>query len=68
MLYGMGTVFVFLTILVFATGLMSALVARFAEPDAASTEDSLINDAPQAQPSQQIIAAIKAAIVEHRNR
>ena len=68
MLYGMGTVFVFLTILVFATGLMSALVTRFAAPDATTSENPSDGIAPQAQPSQQIVAAIQAAIAEHRNR
>ena len=68
MLYGMGTVFVFLTILVFATGLMSTLVRRFADADAANTESSPKGNARSAQPSQQIVAAIKAAIAEHRNR
>ncbi|GHA04645.1 hypothetical protein GCM10008090_12560 [Arenicella chitinivorans] len=33
MLYGMGTVFVFLTILVFATVLMSRIVTRFSDDD-----------------------------------
>ena len=31
-LFGMGTVFVFLTMLVFVTGLMSTLVLKFSAP------------------------------------
>ena len=66
MLYGMGTVFVFLTILVFATTFMSWLVARFAPPVAttASTKSTLSDG----QPSPQILQAIKQAIAEHRKR
>ena len=67
MLYGMGTVFVFLTILVFATLLMSRIVARF--PSAVRPQHQNTNDAAlaaAAQPSPQIRAAIKLAIEQHR--
>ncbi len=60
MVAGMGAVFVFLTLLVFATGLMSRLVLRFqpvaAEGDA--SEDGEVRD--------EEVAAITAAIAEHR--
>ncbi|MDX1508861.1 MAG: OadG family protein [Woeseiaceae bacterium] len=53
MLAGMGTVFVFLTILVAVMSLMASLVRRF-EPTAGA-------------PSAAEIAAISAAIARHRN-
>ena len=56
MLVGMGTVFVFLTILVAATTLMSRLVARF-QPGSAGGGDS-----------DEEIAAIAAAIAAHRRK
>ena len=64
LIYGMGTVFVFLTVLVFITMLMSAVVRRFF-PD---TEDANVvcGSAPAAQVSPRIMAAIKAAIKQHR--
>jgi oxaloacetate decarboxylase gamma subunit len=56
MAVGMGTVFVFLTVLVAATTAMSRLIMRFA---------------PQAVPAakdEEEIAAIAAAIARHRRR
>ena len=71
MLYGMGTVFVFLTILVFATGLMSKLVNTFA-PEEAQTNNtstsSSVNVGNAHAPSPQVLDAIKQAIVSHRQR
>ncbi len=58
MLAGMGTVFVFLTVLVFATSAMSALVRRFA-PVAAPDADGVTEDE---------VAAITAAITRHRRQ
>ena len=58
MLAGMGTVFVFLTVLVFATTGMSALVRRF-EPAAATDTDG---------PTDEEVAAITAAITLHRRK
>ena len=40
-LFGMGTVFVFLTMLVFVTGLMSTLVLKFSAPIPQSSRASL---------------------------
>lgn len=55
MLVGMGTVFVFLTVLVAAMSLMAVIVARFlpAPVDAGVTDSE--------------VAAITAAIAEHRS-
>ena len=68
MLYGMGTVFVFLTVLVFATTLMSKLVAKFSPAEAASEldpEPTVIN-ANNKLPPNQVLQAIKQALAEHR--
>ena len=64
MLYGMGTVFVFLTVLVFATTVMSKLVTKFSPPVAQPSPDipSSQNDLPSAH----VMQAIKQAIAEHR--
>ena len=56
MLVGMGTVFVFLTILVAGMSLMAAIVRRLAPVAAESGA------------TDEEIAAITAAIVRHRNR
>lgn len=57
MLVGMGTVFVFLTLLVGATTIMSALAMRWVPPQPA-----------QDGPSDAEIVAISAAISRHRSR
>ncbi len=64
MLLGMGTVFVFLTILVYATSLMSTLVQKYvpAQPAAKSSHSGpggQLND-------QTLLAVISAAIHAHR--
>ena len=67
MLVGMGTVFVFLTLLVFVVKLMSAMVARFVttkDPAAASVSQ---NTGAVGIPAAQV-AVIAAAIDQHRNR
>ena len=56
MLVGMGTVFVFLTLLVGATTLMSAVTAKFQPAP------------PPSEPTDDEVAAITAAIVRHRRR
>ena len=65
MLFGMGTVFVFLTVLVIATTIMSSLIARFfPEPEVPMTPR------PQAAPAgvndPKLLAIIKAAVDQHR--
>ena len=53
MLVGMGTVFVFLTVLVIAMSLLAAVVRRFTP-----INESLVSD--------EEVAAITAAIAQHR--
>lgn len=69
MLYGMGTVFIFLTILVFATWLMSTLVNKFApETPAEQKPQPTTSNGSTNTPSPQILDAIKQAISAHRQR
>lgn len=62
MLYGMGTVFIFLTVLVAITSMMSATVNKIAPEQ---IEDAEIK-APQTQVETRIVKAIQAAINLHR--
>ena len=55
MLVGMGTVFTFLTVLVIGMSLMSTIVAKFA------------TTAIGGDVSEEEVAAISAAIAQHRN-
>ena len=64
MIAGMGTVFVFLTLLVIATILMSRLVLRF-QPVAV---DSDAGDGGNIPADSEEIAAIVAAIARYRNK
>ena len=69
MLFGMGTVFVFLTILVFATTVMSKLVNRFspeAEVEAKQSAVQAVVNTHTASP--QVISAIEKAIAAHRQK
>jgi oxaloacetate decarboxylase gamma subunit len=61
MLYGMGTVVIFLTLLVFVTGLMSSIVQRYL-PAAPEPE------APVPVADTTLVAVISAAIHKHRSR
>ncbi len=56
MLAGMGTVFVFLTLLVIAMTVMARLVARLQPTVTTATEDD------------DVVAAIAAAITRHRQK
>ena len=60
MLVGMGTVFVFLTLLVGATSLMSRIVMRMAPPQPAAPEPG--------GPTEEELVAISAAINLHRHK
>lgn len=65
MVFGMGTVFLFLALLVLLTSLMSALVQRFSppqpNPDAASSS-------PASPGQEQLLAVITAAVHKYRSR
>ncbi|MFL1406441.1 OadG family protein [Marinobacter sp. M1N3S26] len=69
MIAGMGFVFVFLVILVFATGIMSRIIGRFAPPEPATPAR-----APRAKASAPAAVdpdtaeAIKKAIAQYRSR
>ncbi len=71
MVFGMGFVFVFLTLLVFATGIMSRLAARYLpepvkapkprpQPAAAGGAGASNND--------EVVAAITAAVHKYRSK
>lgn len=67
MLYGMGSVFVFLTVLVIATTIMSSLIQRFL-PDAPATAPApaAVPSAPTSVTDPKLLAVIKAAVDQHR--
>lgn len=71
MLLGMGFVFVFLTVLVLTTTLMSKTINRFFPsqevPTQGGIKGSKASELPAGQ-SPQLIAAISAAIHLHRQR
>jgi oxaloacetate decarboxylase gamma subunit len=69
MLAGMGTVFLFLTLLVFATLLMSRLVLRWdGAPATATVDHGGRGPLPADLPAPEEVAAIAAAIEQHRRR
>lgn len=66
MLYGMGTVFTFLALLIIATTLMSAILQRYSKPEPAPVAPAIkpaatVND-------NQLVAVISAAIHKYRSR
>ncbi|MEE8059246.1 MAG: OadG family protein [Pseudomonadales bacterium] len=67
MLFGMGTVFVFLAVLVVTTAIMSSLLQRFIKPEPVAVSPSAAsNEASGRDP--QLIAVISAAIHQYRSR
>jgi oxaloacetate decarboxylase gamma subunit len=64
MLYGMGTVFVFLTLLVIITVLMSAVVQRWLPDD----EMDVSSSKAESNVDARIVAIIEAALAKHRCR
>lgn len=63
MLYGMGTVFVFLALLVLATSAMSRLIMHLQQRVPVPTEGVV---APAGEVDEAIVAAITAALHRHR--
>ena len=60
---GMGTVFVFLIVMIGSMNIMSTIIHKFfPEPQAADTNPS----APAKQDNKKVVAAITAAIAHHR--
>ncbi len=66
MLYGMGTVFTFLALLIVATKVMSALVQRFVKPEPLPATP--VPRQLAAEKDEQLIAVIGAAIHKYRSR
>ncbi|MDK2777790.1 MAG: OadG family protein [Pseudomonadota bacterium] len=66
MIFGMGVVFVFLTMLVFVTGFMSKLVNKFA-PEPQPVPAPARAAAPQGV-DPQLLKVLSAAVKEHRAR
>ncbi len=65
MLYGMGTVFIFLTVLVILTALMSAVIGRWLPDDDHDVPASAKGQNPV---DERVVAVIQAAIAKHRCR
>ena len=61
MLVGMGTVFAFLTLLIFAVRVMSALILKYAP----QVQSDMNKTSPSAVPAPHV-AAVAAAIKKHR--
>lgn len=68
MIAGMGFVFVFLIILVFATGLMSKLILRFAPEPATPAKTPRAKPKAPASVDPDTAEAIKKAIAQYRSR
>ena len=63
-LIGMGTVFLFLTLLIIATGLMSRAASRWAPEELARST----GPGSPPQDDEQVVAVISAALRQHRQR
>ncbi|SFR41368.1 oxaloacetate decarboxylase, gamma subunit [Marinobacter daqiaonensis] len=69
MIAGMGFVFVFLIILVFATGIMSKIIGRFAPPEPATpARTPRAKSSAPAKVDPDTAEAIKKAIAQYRSR
>ncbi len=66
--FGMGTVFIFLTVLVVATTFMSAMVQRYGPPEPKPQLVSKSISADQQPEDEQVVAVISAAIHKYRSR
>ena len=65
-LFGMGTVFVFLTMLVFVTGLMSTLVLKFSAPIPESSK-TVTGTRSDSALMAAAVAAVKRYREDHKN-
>ncbi|MBL4796665.1 MAG: OadG family protein [Oleispira sp.] len=65
MAFGMGTVFSFLVLLIFATSLMSKIVNKFV-PEPVVIPETVIASTQSADP--QLLKVLAAAVKEHRAR
>ena len=70
MVFGMGTVFVFLVVLIGVTNAMSAIVQRFFPeiPPSLEPDRAVANAAADPQQDEQLIAVISAAVHKYRSR
>ncbi len=69
LLYGMGTVFVFLTLLVIGVSLMSAIISRFfVEPEPEPASASFKAPTNQAPVDGRVLKVVQAAITQHRTK
>jgi oxaloacetate decarboxylase gamma subunit len=66
MLYGMGTVFTFLALLIVATTFMSIVVRRFVKPELLPAK--VVHRQPVEENDEQLVAIIGAAIHKYRSR
>lgn len=66
MLFGMGTVFVFLTLLVIGTTIMSAFIQRFLPEPEPAPAPAPQPAAPAGVTDPKLLAIIKAAVDQHR--
>ena len=67
MLFGMGFVFVFLTLLVFVTGLMSSTVNKLVKPAPEATSKPAPVSASAAGNQDELIAVMTAAVHKYRS-
>lgn len=65
-LFGMGTVFVFLALLILATKTMSTLVLRY-EPAVSASPANTVTQAASSPDRSHLVAVISAAIAQHRS-
>lgn len=68
LVFGMGTVFVFLTVLVLITMFMSFIVQRFFPEAAVVAKVRTAKAVPNKQRNDELVAVISAAVQKHRSR
>jgi oxaloacetate decarboxylase gamma subunit len=68
MVLGMGIVFLFLTIMVFALKIQAKLIEKFFPEKEAETSNEWKPQTTQQSDDKNVIAAITAAIIHHNNQ